>query len=63
MPLQKYANFRVFFYLLKTVVPKILAHEEDVNTVAYADETSQIFFSGSDDGICKVIDFLLFILI
>jgi len=35
---------------------KILAHEEDVNTVAYADETSQIFFSGSDDGICKVWD-------
>merc|ERR1712071_533726 len=33
---------------------KIAAHEEDVNTVAYADETSQILFSGSDDGICKV---------
>ncbi|XP_046454954.1 DDB1- and CUL4-associated factor 11-like isoform X2 [Daphnia pulex] len=35
---------------------RIDAHEEDVNTVAYADETSQILFSGADDGLCKVWD-------
>ncbi|KAK4012513.1 hypothetical protein OUZ56_024753 [Daphnia magna] len=35
---------------------RIDAHDEDVNTVAYADETSQILFSGADDGLCKVWD-------
>lgn len=35
---------------------KIDAHYHDVNTVAYADNTSQILYSGSDDGLCKVWD-------
>ncbi|XP_054719649.1 DDB1- and CUL4-associated factor 11-like [Uloborus diversus] len=35
---------------------KIRSHEDDVNTVAFADNTSQILFSGGDDGICKVWD-------
>ena len=35
---------------------QIDGHADDVNTVAYADETSQILFSGSDDGLCKVWD-------
>nr|BAN21366.1 WD-repeat protein [Riptortus pedestris] len=35
---------------------RIEAHEEDVNTVAFADETSQIIYSGGDDGFCKVWD-------
>jgi WD repeat-containing protein 23 len=35
---------------------RIRAHEDDVNTVAFADNTSQILFSGGDDGVCKVWD-------
>ena len=35
---------------------QIDAYEEDVNTVAYADESSHILFSGPDDGSCKVWD-------
>uniref|UniRef100_A0A0A9XLV9 DDB1-and CUL4-associated factor 11 n=1 Tax=Lygus hesperus TaxID=30085 RepID=A0A0A9XLV9_LYGHE len=35
---------------------KVEAHDEDVNTVAFADETSTILFSGSDDGLVKVWD-------
>lgn len=35
---------------------KIDAHEDDVNAVAFADSTSQILFSGADDGLCKVWD-------
>jgi WD repeat-containing protein 23 len=34
----------------------IQAHEDDVNTVAFADSTSQILFSGGDDGLVKVWD-------
>jgi len=32
----------------------VSAHEDDVNAVAFADETSNILLSGSDDGMCKV---------
>ncbi|GAB6029064.1 DDB1- and CUL4-associated factor 11 [Chamberlinius hualienensis] len=35
---------------------KISAHEDDINAVAFADSTSQILYSGSDDGLCKVWD-------
>lgn len=35
---------------------KIVSHDDDVNTVAFADETSQIVYSGGDDGIVKVWD-------
>ncbi|CAM9803929.1 DDB1- and CUL4-associated factor 11 isoform X1 [Lampetra fluviatilis] len=35
---------------------KIDAHEDDVNTVAFADASSQILFSGGDDALCKVWD-------
>ncbi|XP_023239273.1 DDB1- and CUL4-associated factor 11-like [Centruroides sculpturatus] len=35
---------------------KIRSHEDDVNSVAFADSTSQILFSGGDDGLCKVWD-------
>lgn len=35
---------------------RIRAHDGDVNTVAFADKTSQILFSGGDDGLCKVWD-------
>lgn len=35
---------------------KIDAHDDDVNTVCFADDSSQILYSGSDDGLCKVWD-------
>ncbi|XP_039194008.1 DDB1- and CUL4-associated factor 11 isoform X1 [Crotalus tigris] len=35
---------------------KIEAHEDDVNAVAFADNSSHIVFSGGDDAICKVWD-------
>jgi len=36
------------------VLLQIEGHEDDVNTVAFADNTSQILYSGGDDGLCKV---------
>ncbi|CAI5956621.1 unnamed protein product [Closterium sp. NIES-65] len=35
---------------------RVKAHQDDVNAVAFADETSQLIYSGSDDRICKVWD-------
>lgn len=35
---------------------KIYAHDDDVNTVRFANESSHILFSGGDDGLCKVWD-------
>ncbi|XP_054804357.1 LEC14B protein isoform X1 [Prosopis cineraria] len=35
---------------------RILAHMSDVNTVCFADETSHLIYSGSDDSFCKVWD-------
>ncbi|KAG7271367.1 hypothetical protein CRUP_009389 [Coryphaenoides rupestris] len=35
---------------------KIDAHEDDVNAVAFADSSSQLLFSGSDDALCKMWD-------
>ncbi|XP_074644876.1 DDB1- and CUL4-associated factor 11-like [Tubulanus polymorphus] len=35
---------------------KIECHDDDVNAVAFADETSNILFSGGDDGLLKVWD-------
>lgn len=35
---------------------RILAHSSDVNTVCFADETSHLIYSGSDDNLCKVWD-------
>ncbi|XP_067004038.1 DDB1- and CUL4-associated factor 11 isoform X1 [Anabrus simplex] len=35
---------------------RIEGHDDDVNTVAFADNTSQILYSGGDDGLCKVWD-------
>ncbi|XP_060111840.1 DDB1- and CUL4-associated factor 11 [Heteronotia binoei] len=35
---------------------KIESHEDDVNAVAFADNSSHILFSGGDDAICKVWD-------
>lgn len=35
---------------------RVHGHEDDVNTVAFADDSSHILFSGADDGLCKVWD-------
>ncbi|KAL8570478.1 hypothetical protein ACOMHN_034513 [Nucella lapillus] len=35
---------------------RIDAHDDDVNAVAFADDSSQILYSGGDDGLCKVWD-------
>lgn len=35
---------------------RIEGHADDVNTVAFADNTSQILYSAGDDGLCKVWD-------
>lgn len=35
---------------------RIPAHESDVNTVCFADETGHLIYSGSDDNLCKVWD-------
>ncbi|XP_025835140.1 DDB1- and CUL4-associated factor 11 isoform X2 [Agrilus planipennis] len=35
---------------------RICAHDYDVNSVAFADDTSQIIYSGGDDGLIKVWD-------
>jgi len=35
---------------------KIYAHSDDINAVAFADESSNILISGSDDMLCKVWD-------
>ncbi|GAB4843523.1 hypothetical protein Ancab_013485 [Ancistrocladus abbreviatus] len=35
---------------------KIHAHEADVNTVCFADESGNVMYSGSDDSFCKVWD-------
>ncbi|CAI9107946.1 OLC1v1007432C1 [Oldenlandia corymbosa var. corymbosa] len=35
---------------------RISAHASDVNTVCFADESSHLIFSGSDDNLCKVWD-------
>lgn len=33
---------------------QIAAHDDDVNAVAFADDSSHILFSGGDDGLCRV---------
>ena len=34
---------------------KVHGHEDDINAVAFVDASSQILFSGGDDGLCKVL--------
>jgi len=38
------------------VSSKVPAHHDDINAVAFADESPHIIFSGSDDMLCKVWD-------
>lgn len=49
---------RLYVYDLEREVRTLCveAHEDDVNAVSFADEGSQILFSGSDDGLCKIWD-------
>ena len=50
-------NAKILFSTLRVKIDCVLqidAHDDDVNAVAFADNTSQILFSGGDDGLCKV---------
>lgn len=49
----------IFDRQANTRTHRIPCHEEDVNSVAFADGTSQILFSGGDDTLVKVCDDLL----
>ena len=33
---------------------QVEAHDDDLNAVAFADQSSHILYSGGDDGMCKV---------
>lgn len=48
----------IYVYDLETnrLTSRFAAHESDVNTVTFADETGQLVYSGSDDGFCKIWD-------
>jgi WD repeat-containing protein 23 len=50
------ANVSIYDLERKDRVQCIIAHRDDVNTVAWADKQSQVFISGSDDTLCKVWD-------
>ncbi|RWS15823.1 DDB1- and CUL4-associated factor 11-like isoform X2 [Dinothrombium tinctorium] len=41
---------------LNSRVLRIKSHDDDVNSVTFADQSSQILFSAGDDGLCKVWD-------
>ena len=50
-------HFFISLFLYFSIVPfelQVHGHEDDVNTVAFADDSSHILFSGADDGLCKV---------
>lgn len=49
-------TFHLFSPPSPLVFSQIDAHEDDVNAVAFADSSSQLLFSGSDDALCKVWD-------
>ncbi|KAL5701524.1 L14B [Ranunculus cassubicifolius] len=48
----------IYVYDLATnkLTLRIQAHNSDVNTVCFADETGHLIYSGSDDNLCKVWD-------
>jgi len=52
------SDYRLYIYDLERRARKecIVAHKDDVNAVAFADKSSQILFSGSDDSTVKVWD-------
>ncbi|KAM7254000.1 hypothetical protein ACFE04_031682 [Oxalis oulophora] len=52
------SNDSIYVYDLEALKPslKIRAHTSDVNTVCFADESSHLIYSGSDDDLCKVWD-------
>ena len=46
----------VYDMAVNKLVLRVPAHHDDINAVAFADETPHILFSGSDDMLCKVWD-------
>ncbi|EEF45451.1 LEC14B protein, putative [Ricinus communis] len=57
------SDFAIHVYDLETNknILRIHAHQSDVNTVCFADETGHLIYSGSDDNFCKVWDRRCFI--
>ncbi|GAB1597614.1 DDB1- and CUL4-associated factor 11-like isoform X1 [Argonauta hians] len=49
-------NFYVYDLEKNEKTLTIKAHSDDVNAVKFADDSSQILFTGGDDGFCKVWD-------
>ena len=47
-------NVDALFSETKATPPYAEGHDNDVNAVAWADDASQVLFSGSDDCTCKV---------
>ncbi|XP_050119147.1 LEC14B homolog isoform X3 [Malus sylvestris] len=50
------ASIYVYDLQANKVSLRIPAHQSDVNTVCFADETGHLIYSGSDDNLCKVWD-------
>ncbi|TQD71122.1 hypothetical protein C1H46_043340 [Malus baccata] len=48
------ASIYVYDLQANKVSLRIPAHQSDVNTVCFADETGHLIYSGSDDNLCKV---------
>ena len=40
--------------LVDSVIDFLFTFQSDVNTVAFADESGNLLYSGSDDNLCKV---------
>jgi len=51
-----FPRYHINLTVTLTLSFQIDAHEDDVNAVAFADSSSQLLFSGSDDALCKVWD-------
>lgn len=49
-------HFYLYDIETKQRTDRISAHDDDINNVAWADDSSQVFFTGSDDRLIKVWD-------
>ncbi len=55
--------YQLLFSLALTISPmlhwqsdlQVEAHEDDLNAICFGDSASNIFYSGGDDGLCKVL--------
>eukprot|EP00252_Welwitschia_mirabilis_P009699 TRINITY_DN2244_c0_g1_i1.p1 TRINITY_DN2244_c0_g1~~TRINITY_DN2244_c0_g1_i1.p1 ORF type:complete len:552 (+),score=103.27 TRINITY_DN2244_c0_g1_i1:222-1877(+) len=49
-------NIYIYDLQSEKLALELQAHKDEINTVAFADNTGNLIYSGSDDGICKVWD-------